>query len=90
MLRQYSTTLGRLDDLSILQDVLDLADAALDQALLFAGAIVLGILTEVTVIARIGNLLGNRAPSAFEFFELSLELRLPSRVMWYVFSWVFS
>src|SRR5690606_22856149 len=52
--------LGHVDQLRVRQLRLELLDPALDEALLFAGGVVLGVLLEIAVGARLGDRLDYR------------------------------
>ena len=60
--------------LGIKQDLLDLGNARLHHTLLLAGAVVLGVFTQVAVVAGLSNLLGNLAAAALQLLQLCLEL----------------
>src|SRR5690606_26552667 len=54
--------LRHVDDLRVREFALELLDAALDEALLLARGVVLGVLLEVAVRARLGDRLDHRRP----------------------------
>ena len=69
-----------IDDLGLREDGLDLARAALDEALALLGGVVLGVLLEVAVRARlldVAHVLG--ALDLAQALELVLEELLPPR-----------
>ena len=65
---------GDVDDVGVAQFVFQLADAAFDEALLFAGGVVFGVFFEVAVCTRLGNGFDNaRAFFAFQFFQFGAQ-----------------
>src|SRR5262249_23509868 len=66
--------LGNVDHLGARDLVLELHEATLDEALALACRVVLGILGDVAVVARLGNLLDDRRPiDALDSLQLFLE-----------------
>ena len=53
---------GHVDDLRVRQSMLDVVDAALDEALLLTGGVILGILGQIAVGARLGDRLDDVRP----------------------------
>ena len=64
---------GRLADLGVAQQLLQLDDAALLLALLLAGGVVAAVLLEVALLAAVVDLLGHRRPVGDQLVQLARE-----------------
>src|SRR5262249_23580577 len=71
--------LGRVDHVGERELGLDLADARLGQALLLLGGVVVGVLAEVAVAARLFDQLRDARALGLELGELFLEAGVPAR-----------